>query len=290
VSGRVVCLDKCGLIIVTMLCLLTSVAGGQTVQPQVIADSFYTAGMYDEAITEYKRQLFFSPETEEKSLIYRRLGLCYRNLNNWNEAFSMLRMAIDRQGDDSLRAELEIDLAVTGIAFGKYSSASLGLTKLSSFARQPKIRQEATFFLMICAVYRGDWKRCRQLLDSTSRSGNSLATESVSRLIERESQRKKSPSKAKWLSTFLPGSGQVYAGHYWAAANSLGLNGLVSSEVLHLIHTEAGVLDVVAWLFTLERFWSGGRSRAARFVMDGNRQVDSVIRGEVLDSIRVQER
>ncbi len=51
-----------------------------------LADWLLEQGHYDEAITEYKRFIFFNPEDEQAGYALYRMGLAHRACRGWQEA------------------------------------------------------------------------------------------------------------------------------------------------------------------------------------------------------------
>ena len=84
------------------------------------------------------------------------------------------------------------------------------------------------------------------------------------------------------MSTFLPGSGQAYAGEWKDGLNALVLNGTITSAVVLLFRSqrrgEAGLLaSTIFW-----RYYNGNRQNATEAVLrynrkENNRQVNNVL-------------
>ena len=80
---------------------------------------------------------------------------------------------------------------------------------------------------------------------------------------------RRSPSTARWLSTFLPGAGQIYAGRYGNGAISALLNGAFFYFLGKAVSDERWV-DAAFIYFLGARFYWGGRQNAARFASEYN--------------------
>jgi len=272
------------LLAILFLVSLSSRSGAQAIQPLDLAESLYKAGSYNEAITEYKRHLFFR-EDDRTPEIYHRIGLCFRNLGDWTNAESMTKMAIELQGDDSLRSAYYMDLVIIYMAAGNYPAAELRLLKLVSFADQPTIRRRASFFRMVNFIYQKKWEACREALNTGSALNEPAATAILMAMLEKYMKSRKSPSTAKWLSTFVPGLGQLYAGHPWSAINAGAINGFLGYNLFNQIRIGAPVSDIGYWVFVFERFWSGNRNRAALLVNQDRIDRDARLRREMLETV-----
>ncbi len=273
------------LLIIIALNLFTQIEA-QAIQPIDFAESLQKIGSYDAAITEYKRHLYFSPEDNQVAEINRQIGLCYRSLGDWDNAIAIIRKAIDWQESDSLRSMYYLDLAVTNIAAGKYSAAELRLLRLSSSTPYPVVRKRAFFLLMVTYVYQGKWDYCQNALDSGLAlwENNEVKAEIVSLLNDRIGK-DKSPSKAKWLSTFIPGLGQLYGGHPFQALNAATINGLIVYYLYNQFASGSRVVENLYWFVTLHRFWSGNRSKAPQLILQDIVDNDAKVKKELLKSL-----
>jgi len=272
------------LIVILLLTGLHSWSGAQPINPLDLAESLYENGSYNDAITEYKRYLFFTGD-ENNPNIYHRLGLCYRFIGDWTNAEAMTKMAIDLQEDDSIRSDYYLDLVVTYMASGNYPAAELRLLKLISFSDQASVKRRASFFQMVNYIFQKKWKECRATLSAGLALDDSIAAETLMRRLEKHIKGEKSPSTAKWLSTFVPGSGQLYGGHLWPALNAAAINGFLGYSLVDQIRKGAPLSDVSYWIFMFERFWSGNRNKAAEMVKQDIIERDARFRRELLDSV-----
>jgi len=101
-----------------------------------LADSLYCQEMYDEAITEYKRLVFFHQEYNDLSDIYSLIGKCYQKTGQFNKSINYFLKSIELAGDDSLKNENRISLAVSGIAAKNYNLAIVELQKVILFCHK----------------------------------------------------------------------------------------------------------------------------------------------------------
>lgn len=265
---------------------LWSQLNAKAIHPVDLANALQKAGSYNAAITEYKRHLYFSNEDDQTAEINRQIGLCYRSLGNWTNATCMLHKAIDWQESDSLRSIYYLDLAVTHIASGNYSAAELRLSRLSSFTQYNSVRQRASFLLLVAYVYQGKWDACHKALDSGLALWEDKSTTSnILSLLKESTKSKKSPSKAKWLSTFIPGLGQLYAGHPFQALNAAGLNAFFGYYLYDQITSNGSVLDFSYWLIAFHRFWSGNRNKAPRLIHQDRIEKDTKTQQELLNAL-----
>ena len=89
-----------------------------------------------------------------------------------------------------------------------------------------------------------------------------------------ENLRYRSPRKAKWLSTILPGTGQIYAGRIGSGLASMALNGLFFYTTGRSLAKKRWV-DALFFYLIGSRFYRGGRQNAERFAWEANRRIEA---------------
>lgn len=277
-------------LLIAPLFLAVSPVSADVIDPLELADSLGNHGNHFEAITEFKRFLFFNSGDSSRAQINRRIGQSYLNTEDWEKAVSHYRTAVGQCRSDSLRSIYKIEQAVLHIAAGNHSSAELLLVRLSSFSKQAEIRRRASFFLVINYIYRHKWRQAREVMDKIGLSPSPspiTASDSLllSGLIKASETGYKSPGKAKWMSTFVPGLGQAYAGKPVHALNAMAINATFGYLLYYQINAQADVLEVLSYITLFVRYWSGNRSHAARFADDYNQYKDIGIEEKLLKII-----
>lgn len=250
-----------------------------------LADSLLKMGNTDEAITEYKRFICFNPADPRVSEAYYRMGLAYRRQRKWEEALSALRHSLATAVGDSLRGERRISIGIILLVSQRYSAAEFDLLRVSSFSKSPYLQQRALFFLGICYLYTFQWaqaqKAFHQYFPPSKKTGqlDSLFTE-ASHL------KYKSPSLAKWLSTFLPGMGQIYAGDWLNGLNALAINGLTSYLLLDALVERRYQDALLSHLSLFERYYRGNRQRAEKMARDHNEHLNRLWAEQIIEDLR----
>lgn len=241
-----------------------------------LADFLFKQGEYQSAITEYKRYLFFNPSTNLTSHSHYRIGIAYRNSENWDEALNAMRLAISTAPNDSIRNEREIDLSIILIASGNYSAAEFQLLKVESFSRFPDIRRRATFFRGIACLYNLRLNKAREALGAFF-SPDSFYLAALDSIFDSVEGRAKSESFAKTLSTFIPGAGQIYAGDLRNGLNAFLLNTLLGGLVVSSIISENYAIAVSDFLFLFYRYYTANRYNAEKIAEQYNLHLNQKI-------------
>ena len=256
------------------------------------ARSLQAAGNAEGAVTEYMRYLFFHPTGEKLSDVYFSLGKAYLDLNQWESAKDAWRQSVKLAANDSLKNARRISLAIQSLAHRNYSLAVLELLKVSSFGRQPQLRRKALFYLGVAELYLLEFDQAGTAFQAFFRGDSSQKGKEtwakVEALLQRgEAIRPKSQILARWLSTFLPGLGQLYAGDLKNALNALALNGALGYGVGRAFLEKDYIDAILEGGFLFQRYYMGNRFRAAQIArtrpQKKQRQIAEQIL-EVLDS------
>ncbi len=274
-------------IFVTLIIIgLSASAKSQPIDPLALADSLFSIKAYQPAITEYKRFLFFHEHDGRAAQVYSQIGKCYRNLFDWNKAAEAFRNAIDQASSDSLRSEYKISLGVVHISSGDFSSAEMTLLGLASFSKIPAIRTKAAFFLSLNYIYRHKWREARQYLEENFPMSDSSANSELRQLLEKATNTKyKSPTLAKWLSAFIPGLGQIYAGKPLSALNAMAINAGTGYLLFDTIDKHPNFIEIFTYGSLFDRYWAGNRHNAAQYVRESNEKKDKELESELLKVI-----
>jgi len=250
-----------------------------------LGDWLLDSGCYEDAITEYKRFIFFNHKSDNISYAYYKIGLAYRNENNWTESLDALQQAIQTAASDSLRDERKIALAVTFIANGNYSAAEFELLKVELFSKFESLRNKAAFLRGISTLYSFKWDESRNAFNKYFDDTTTIGNQVDSLLATSQHLNYKSPSFAKLLSTILPGAGQIYVGDWRNGINALAINmatGYVLVDAL-LEHRYNDAIFSFLWLF--QRYYLGNRQHAEEIAQNHNLHLNQLLADRILQNL-----
>jgi TM2 domain-containing membrane protein YozV len=256
-----------------------------------LADRLFDLGFYEEAITEYKRYIHFNAATSEDSYAYYKIALSYRKDNKLKESLQALEASAHAAISDSIREKRKIDMAVTYIAEGKYDKAKFILLKLISFSDIVEIRRKASLFLGIAHIYCYEWESARDALQVYFKEGgNTVFAHAVDTLLSSaEKMNYKSPTTAKRLSTFIPGTGQMYAGNVGDGVNSLLLNGANIYFIIYKLLKEEYGNAYLIYFFLFRRYYFGNIYYARKGAMDYNRRLNEQAADSLFNLLKTME-
>jgi tetratricopeptide (TPR) repeat protein len=273
-----------------VFCIVLGVVGRPMADDLAIdlADKLLEAGNYDAAVTEYKRYLFFNPSGDDVYHAHRKIGAAYKFQRRWGDAIAALKGAVAISPNDSLRNESKLSIASIYIAAGRYDLAELELIRLAAYSSNPSIRTNAQVLLGICYLYKYDWEKAGKWFhEYYSESDIDAAIDSM--LANAGELDYKSPSTAKWLSTFVPGSGQIYAGAFRDGVNSLAINALTGYLLVNAIVEERGLGSVILWSVLFLRYYGGNRTNAEALAERYNESLRQQAAQQILDEISAYE-
>jgi hypothetical protein len=193
-------------------------------------------------------------------------------LKDWDNAIKAMRLAVQSAPDDSARSEMQIALAVTLLAAGRYSVAEIVLLQLEMSDISAGIKSRASFFRGIACTYTFRWADARAAFGGYFKidSAPALQAKIDSILLARAKHRLKSPNTARWLSTFIPGAGQVYAGNPGNGINSFLLNGALGAWIVYKLWHGYWADAYVIYAFLEGRYYHGNRYHARRLAEEAN--------------------
>jgi tetratricopeptide (TPR) repeat protein len=241
-----------------------------------------------EAVTEYKRFVFFNPKGEKAAYAFYKMGLAYRSEHKWEEAVDALKTSILATEDPKIADERRIVLATTLIASGNYSLARLELLKVS----ETPLRPGSLYFYGIASLYMSDWDEARDAFgEFYSRYAHGQMTdraEEIERVLVSAESSHKSAGLARFLSAIIPGLGQTYAGDWRDGLNALVLNGLAIGLIANAIHRkdyrDAALISSISI-----RYYTGNVYNAELDVRKYNESLDRENAMKILQLVRANE-
>lgn len=238
------------------------------------ADNLSKQGRYDEAITEYKRFIFFNPDHTDNSQILYKMGLAYRAERDWHHALEAMETSITLTQDPEIAGERRLSLATTLIASKNYNLAKLELVRILDSTRDNSLSRKALYFSGIASIYSFDWDATeKNFNDFYDDSSNKSARELNSTLLKAKDSYK-STTTAKILSTIIPGAGQVYAGNWHDGLNAFILNGVIIGFIANSVYKK-DYRDALLITFLLSyRYYKGNIYHAEKDVEKYNATVD----------------
>ncbi|MBM4171822.1 MAG: hypothetical protein FJ214_08150 [Ignavibacteria bacterium] len=222
---------------------------------------------YFDAITEFKRTLFFDIDKQYSYSANYSIGECYKAgamLDNAIQYFSIAQYNA-RTDDEKISAQLEI--IKTNILRRTTERAHQILNEIEKISSINK--DSVNYWRGWAFIFNDEWKE----------AANSFAkinpNHELKKLAEQVDMDKVSVTFAKVISYILPGSGQIYSGSILPGLISLGWN-LLSGYWTVSAFNESRVFDgsVLLGLIWL-RFYRGNIQNAGDFAVQKNNEISN---------------
>jgi hypothetical protein len=245
---------------------------------------------WDQAITEYKRALFFNQDAGLVSAVHAKIAACYQAQNRWSEAIFHLRRSIQAASSLEEIEEREFDLIAALLASGRDNEAELHLLRLRQYSQLDAAR--VSLYLCVIHIYRGQWSKGADELRRAfpaGEIGDVQMQEQIEKLellfAEAQDARRKSPGGAVWLSTALPGAGQLYGGDPWDALNAFVVNAGLVTLIFAAVRQEWYLEGALLFLYPFRRYYLGNRANARLAAERSNLVVDEQYRQQLVTGV-----
>ena len=268
--------------IVLILTLIGTADTANAVNPILNeAERLAAIGAWDEAVTEYERYLFFHPDSPSATVI-RAIADLYGKQGDFRKAAETLDRALSLLLDDSLRSENRIEAAAFNIAAGDYQTAELELMRIGAFALSPGLRRRANRYLCLVYSMSMDWAGLKKIMDESAVFEGARSGLIDSLIMDNEARHRVSPVAAQWMSTVLPGLGQIYARDVRNGCNALAISVatgcLTVQSIMNGYFQEALLTDITLFW----RYYNGNRWGAMESAERYNERRDVELRKKIL--------
>ena len=249
------------------------------------AEQYSGINNYHQAIVEYKRFIYFNPDYEFIADIYYRLGMACKNLGQLENAIQSIELSVRHTICDSIKNERMLDIAVLNLAAKNYTEAEFQLLRIAHFNKDSHLKRRAFFLLGVSYLYNYKWDDAQEMFQKAFiNSTNSTSLGSLFVISQRLGY--KNPVLAKWLSTFVPGSGQIYCGDWRNGINAFALNSLLGYALVESI-LDLRYIDII---FTtspyFERYYTGNRDNSEMIARDHNENKNKRMATDILKEVR----
>ncbi len=242
-------------------------------------------GQHGQAIPAFRRVVHFDTTGFYAERSYEKLGDCYTRMRKSEKAHYYYGLAYQHTESDSGKTSLALKKVYLHLLDKEYDYASLEMAGIS-IHNQGKMLDKKRVYQGIIDFKKEEFASARQyFLAAAKDSIQARAIDSLFQEVERLNRL--NPRLARYLSIFLPGSGQLYAGYPMEAANSFLLTtafwGLYLYTIINYSLVDA-ILAVIPWF---QRYYTGGFFQAEELA----RQKIAEKRSEVFNElIQVSEK
>jgi hypothetical protein len=224
-----------------------------------LGDYFFERELYFEAITEYKRQLFFNQIGKKDELLLK-IAKAYYQAGQKSQAEEPLIEAIGNAEQSPEDRQCLILLAK--IHWDNYDyEAMRGVLNLLEAESDSLRLEHITYIRAWSYIYEAQWQNG---IDQLHKVNFVDTTTLISSIKGVKNVPQKSKTLASLMSNIIPGSGQLYAGDYQNALFSFLLVGSITGSIIWNIVEEAYFIAATKYLFLFSRYSRGGLRNIAR--------------------------
>lgn len=224
---------------------------------------------YFDAITEFKRVIFFDTANAFSYRANKMIGDCYKYGGKFSDAIIYYTYSeIAAKSNEEIFAA-RINAVRANILRGTTARALAMLDSLSNDKRFFNKSGEINYWKGWAYIFSDDWEKAANEFKE-SNSDTSLIN-----LCEKVESEKYSVPLASALSHIIPGAGQFYTGHIWSGLLSLGWNALwgyvsINAFVENRIF-DGFVVSNLLWF----RFYRGNFENAEKFAEEKNQIISN---------------
>lgn len=255
--------------ILLILCLLTAFC---------MADSELVS-LYEGRMEAEKMQ-----QKDTLELIDLALAEHYLSQEDYRTARRFLELSMDH-ASDSVLVERKLDIYRLDIIEGHFSSAESGLLSLYYYTEHITQHSRAAMLLGIIKALEGNYEEAKTyLIESVElqKEWDSSFEMQLDSLLQ-DAKKRKRVETAKWLSGFLPGTGQIYAKNPKGAVGAIGIAAFWGGWFVYdlLQHDYYSAALVLLWPW--QRYHRGNIQNAGYSVESYNAVIEDEINQALLE-------
>ena len=262
-------------LLISIIVFATSGTAEETIQQYSYAEQLFKSGDYQAARREYKRLLFYQPNTELRDVADYRIAQSYYYQNEPDRAERLFHEFLTVHPNSPFRFQSQLMIGQLQFDAGAYSLARTTLFELLHANEHTEVEAAAHYLRGWCYIHTNNWNKAitelRRVdtlqIDASQRKE---ARQLADTLLKETPLPHKSPQMAEWLSTVVPGSGQLYVGSVKEGILAAALSGtfiyLAVDAIRERRYVDCTGIVLVGWQF----YW-GNRINARQLASDYNK-------------------
>jgi outer membrane protein assembly factor BamD (BamD/ComL family)/TM2 domain-containing membrane protein YozV len=250
------------------------------------ANALFDEGVFDAAILEFKRYIFYHPQSDVLDYALYRIGQSYYYSHQPHNAQKSLERLLNNYSQSPFRLYARLMLGKTFMDNEDFAEARNEFRLIIKSSLDKKLSAQAQYLQAWSYLSDRDWysavaefRKVAQFQPFTSfedRSEGPLSLKAERLADETLASirlRRKSPTLARWISTFLPGSGQIYAGKITNGLISTAFNAVFIYLLVDSI-CDKRYVDSVGIYIIGGRFYWGNIYNATQSALEYNQRIE----------------
>ena len=202
-------------LICIFLCVLFSIKAAEFIK----ADSLFNSNNFNAAAIEYERVYFISDDNLIKSKALLKKAQCYKALNKNEKALNTLKRINFIGLNDSLQFLIGYEMVLNSYLSAKFNEANAQMELLKYYIKDTSLANETLLLQILIYNELWEFEKSKNItikyiknLKLDIKTENEYTKMINDNYGKKSIPKKKNSKKAKALSTFVPGLGQMYAG------------------------------------------------------------------------------
>jgi len=234
-----------------------------------LAKKLFEEENYFDAVTEFKRLLFFDSQKQFTYSANEYIGQSFKMGGKFSEAVIHFTLAEINAKDEEQLYNARIEIIRVNILRRTTSKAIRLLDSLEADQRFVKKKDEINYWRGWAYIFADEWDKASYAFSKTN------SEHELKKLVDQVEQEKYSVTFAQIISYIFPGAGQIYTGHYISGLLSLGWNILWGYISINSFIEERIFDGLMVTNFLWLRFYMGNIQNAAKFAEEENRRISN---------------
>ena len=256
-----------------LLIVIFLILAGENIAQDYFDDQFklgkklFDEEKYYDAVTEFKRLVYFNEEGEYIYEANRYIGLSYKFGGKFSDALRYLTIAEINAKTVEEIYDCKIEIIKINIL---RRTTEFALKQIESTEKDPRYKskkEELNYWRGLANIFADDWENAAKsfaLIDENH---------GLKVLSEKTIEEQYSVSLAKTLSYIIPGAGQFYTGEYLSGLISLGWNVLWGYLTIEAFVEDRIFDGIVVGSLLWMRFYQGSIENAEKFARQKNLEI-----------------
>lgn len=227
------------------------------------ADSLFKDENYFDAITEYKRLLFFDGTNHFSYYAYFQIGLCYKYGAKYSEAIKYFVLADINSSNDEETFKSKIQQVRTNILRRSTLRAEKILNELEADERFDQHQNEIKYWRGWNYIFSDRWEDAYHIFSE-------IGETNLAQICLKTHHKLYSVDFVKYSSMIIPGLGQFYTKEYLSGLLSLGWNILAGYLTINAFNQERIFDGIITANLLWFRFYRGNFQNAEKFAEEKN--------------------
>ncbi|MFO8234273.1 MAG: hypothetical protein R6U04_02545 [Bacteroidales bacterium] len=235
------------------------------------ADKYFSVQQYLKASIEYERLIYRNPDNPElvNSAHYKK-SLCYRHTKRYQDALNELNRISLYNTTDTLKALIMYERAFNLLMQEKPKEALLNIKQIHLNSLPEKTSKNILPLKIMILNKDRKWEKAENTLtewinalDISRKEKEKWIDTAKTLYAEKKLPKNYKEEKAKNLSRFIPGAGQIYTSHTWEGIASFFFNAAALGAGIHQVWYGYYFTGYIAGFGIFYKSYFGGMERAA---------------------------